>query len=173
MTEHELASLLRNRLKTTDLHRVAILASENHVIRNALLTLAQSEEKRVSSNALWCMTHLRKTERCWLQSLQSELIDMVLVATEISNRRMLLQLLREQEYDADSIRVDFLDFCLSKINSECEPYAIRCFSLYLAYKMCRFYPELLVELGERMELLSQQELSPGLKCAYRKIAVKL
>ncbi|MDE6270480.1 MAG: hypothetical protein K2M12_06460, partial [Muribaculaceae bacterium] len=62
-----------------------------------------------------------------------------------------------------------LDFCMSKINSECEPYAVRSFSLYAAYKMCRFYPELIEELTERLDMLSRSPISPGLECARRKV----
>ncbi len=78
---------------------------------------------------------------------------------------MLLQLLREQAYNSDTLRSDFLDYCLAKINSECEPYAIRAFSIYCAFKMCRYYPELIAELEEYLTLLATQSLSPGMKSA--------
>jgi len=101
------------------------------------------------------------------------MIDMLLVETDTSKKRMLLQLLREQEYDADNIRTEFLDYCMSKINSECEPYAIRCFSIYAAYKMCRHFPELLAELEEYLAMMQKQPLSPGLKSALRHTKAKI
>lgn len=86
---------------------------------------------------------------------------------------MLLQLLREQEYDADDIRTDFLDYCMSKINSECEPYAVRCFNIYAAYKMSRHFPELLSELEEHLDMMRYQTLSPGLKSAFHQTKTKI
>lgn len=86
---------------------------------------------------------------------------------------MFLQLLRDQEFEPESIRTDFLDYCLARINAECEPYAVRCFCLYTAYNMCRHYPELIAELQSRLDMLSMQSLSAGLKCACRKISCKI
>lgn len=124
-------------------------------------------------NALWCMTHLKGEGIAWLQSRQNELIDILLNEQHTGRKRMLLQLLREQTYTPDTIRTDFLDYCFSKINSQCEPYAIRCFSLYCSFKMSRFYPELIEELNRYLELLSCQLLSPGLKSAMRTIRKKI
>lgn len=126
-----------------------------------------------SVNAIWAMTHLPETNAEWLASLRNDMIDMLLVETDTGKKRMLLQLLRDQEYDADDIRTDFLDYCMSKINSECEPYAIRCFSIYVAYKMCRHFPELLAELEEHLDMMQYQPLSPGLKSALRQTRSKI
>ncbi|MDE7097498.1 MAG: hypothetical protein K2O47_08405, partial [Muribaculaceae bacterium] len=120
--------------------------------------------------ALWCITHLKNSDAVWLQSLQDFFIDTLLKENTTARRRMLFQILRDQEYHADCIRVDFLDYCMSNINSECESYAIRCFSLYIAIKICRHYPELLAELKERIGLLSHEPLSPGMRCAVRKVS---
>lgn len=126
-----------------------------------------------SVNAIWAMTHLPETNAEWLSSLRNEMIDMLLVETDTGKKRMLLQLLRNQEYEADDIRTDFLDYCMSKINSECEPFAIRCFSIYAAYKMCRHFPELLAELEEHLDMMQYQPLSPGLKSALRQTKSKI
>ncbi len=74
----------------------------------------------IGSNALWCMTHLKKNCNGWLQSKQDSLIDLLLKEEKSARKRMLLQLLREQSYKVEDIRVDFLDFCMNNINSECE-----------------------------------------------------
>ena len=124
-------------------------------------------------NAIWAMTHLPETDAEWLLSLRDEMIDILLTETDTGKKRMLLQLLREQEYDADDIRTDFLDYCMSKINSECERYAVRCFSIYTAYKMCRLFPELLAELEEHLDMMRYQTLSPGLKSALRQTKSKI
>ncbi|MDE6295268.1 MAG: hypothetical protein K2M03_04305, partial [Muribaculaceae bacterium] len=95
------------------------------------------------------------------------MINILLTSTDITINRMLLTLLRNMEYSPEEIRIDFLDYCLSKINAESEPYAIRCFSLYTAYKMCIHFPELIAELENHLEMMQCQSLSPGLKSALR------
>lgn len=140
---------------------------------NMLWGFARSDDRRTSVNALWVMTHLPETDAEWLLSLRDEMIDILLTETDTGKKRMLLQLLREQEYDADDIRTDFLDYCMSKINSECEPYAVRCFSIYAAYKMCRHFPELLAELEEHLDMMRYQTLSPGLKSAFHQTKTKI
>ncbi len=168
-----LNEILSRRLNIPDIRRVVAWAEESEENRSALIDVALNGSGRVGKNALWCVTHLGASHSAWLQSLQSRLIDCLLSETDTARKRMLLQLLRNQEYDPDSIRTDFLDYCLARINAECEPYAIRCFSLYTAAKMCRHYPELVAELQSRLDMLRLQPLSPGLKCAMRKVSREL
>ncbi len=169
----ELETALNGRLGKKEIHIIIEWASLSPDNRDRLLSLALSNQEKISSNALWCMTHLRKKDASWLQSNQKLFIDSLLEEKQIAKIRMLLQLLRDQDYPEESIRVDFLDFCLSKINSECDPYAIRCFSLYISIKMCRYFPELLCELKERISMLSREPLSPGMKCAVRKVTQEI
>ncbi len=150
-----------------EVRRTALWAAADESNRTRLWELAHSSDRRTSVNALWVMTHLPESEGAWLASLQDAMIDMVLAETDTAKRRLLFHLLREQEYDPENLRTDFVDFCLSKINSEHEPYAIRCFSIYAAFRMCRHYPELLGELSEHLDMMSMQPLSPGLKSALR------
>lgn len=130
-----------------------------------LFDLAKSGNDIIGRNALWCLTHCIKAHGAWLQSKQDELIDMLLSEEQLGRRRMLLGILRYQSYDKDCMRTDFLDYCLSRINAECEPYAIRCYSIYCAFKMCRLYPELIAELEEHLAMLDYQPLGAGLRSA--------
>lgn len=148
----------------------AVLSPEN---RNILWEYVHSSDRRISVNALWVMTHLPKSEYQWLVSLQNELIEILLCEYDTAKKRLLLQLLRNQEYDVDNIRIDFLDYCMSKINSECESYAVRCFSIYIAFNICRYYPELIAELEGHLDMMSLQVLSPGLKSALRQTKAKI
>lgn len=151
--------------------RLAAMATGKHENLDLLWKMVRSGDRETGINALWAITHLiksSKSDSAWLQSLQNEIIDMLLAETDPSRKRMLLQILRNQQYRSDSIRTDFLDFCLSKINSESEAYAVRAYCIYTAFKMCRPYPELLSELQEHLSMLPMQTLSPGLECARRK-----
>ncbi len=145
---------------------VAITAADT-ALRDELWAAACCDDRITAGNALWVLTHMPPKELPWLTSLQREMIGMLLRETFTGKKRMLLQLLREQEYDPECLPTELLDYCLSKINAECEPYAVRCFSIYTAFKICRHYPELLAELSSYLDLLSTQALSPGLQCALR------
>lgn len=169
----ELQSLLGRRLCKLDLDLVAKWASESNRHRELLFSFAFADNNKPASNALWCLTHLRGACSEWLQSKQDFLIDAVLIEKKTSRKRMLLQLLRNLEYSRKDLRGDFLDFCLTKINAECEPYAVRCFSLYIAAKMCRHYSELMEELKECISMLSRAPMSPGLRCAVRNVDAEI
>lgn len=143
-------------------------AEGNSDHKSALLEMSRSADRRTSVNALWVMTHLPDTEMSWLESLQGELIERLLTEQDTARKRLYLQLLRQQDFAPDNIgTVRLLDYCFSKINAECEPYAVRCFSIYIAYKICRPYPELIAELEQYLDLLSLQSLSSGLRSALR------
>ncbi len=165
--------MLSGKINLPEVRQTALWAAGNADNLGRLWQMAQSADRRTAVNALWVMTHLPESEAGWLASLQDEMIDRLLAETDTAKRRLLLHLLREQEYDPENLRTDFLDFCLSKINSEHEPYAIRCFSIYAAFKMCRHYPELLAELSEHLDMMSLQPLSPGLKSALRQTKKKI
>lgn len=165
--------LLSQKINLPQIKSVVSWASGSRENLAMLWGFARTDDRRTSVNAIWVMTHLPETDAEWLLSLRDEMIDILLTETDTGKKRMLLQLLREQEYDADDIRTDFLDYCMSKINSECEPYAVRCFSIYAAYKMSRHFPELLSELEEHLDMMQYQPLSPGLKSALRQTKSKI
>lgn len=164
---------LERRIHMPEIRSVVKWASGSRVNIATLWDLAQSECRQTSVNALWVLTHLPKADAECLESKRNGMIDMLLKETDAGKKRILLQLLREQEYCADDIRTDFLDYCMSKINSECEPYAVRCFSMYAAFKMCRHFPELIAELELHLDMMRCQALSPGLKSALRQTKTRI
>lgn len=165
--------LLSGRINLPQISEAVSWASGNQRNLCRIWNLAGNKDRLTSVNALWVLTHIPDSDMEWLCSLRDAMIDRLLTEKDTGKKRMLLQLLRRQDYDADNIRTDFLDFCLSKINSECEPYAIRCFSIYVAFKMCRHFPELLDELEAHLEMMSFQSLSPGLKSALRQTKAEI
>ena len=165
---------LSQRLRLNDVKDFASWCAISEENRDMLWELTQSDSRQVSVNSLWIFTHLQESSKEWLLLKQRELTDRLLSEEDTTKKRLFLQLLREQNFDSEAdYIVDLLDFCFSKINSECEPYAIRCFCIYTAYNICRNYPELIAELEQHLELLSLQSLSPGLKSALRQIKFKI
>lgn len=164
---------LSQRLNLPQVRDVALWATGRRDHLRRLWHYACSGHRTTSLNALWSITHLPESDSEWILTLRDDMIGRLLSETDNSRKRLLLKILREQEYDAETIRTDFLDFCMARINSECEPYAIRCSCLYAAFRMCRHYPELLAELNGHLDMLALQPLSPGLKSALRQTKSKI
>lgn len=158
---------LSGRLGKREILGIAEYVSQSQEKLEWLYDLTYSDERRLAVNALWSFTHLPETSRIFLENKRDCFIDRLLQETDSSKKRIFLQILRDLPWTEENSRADFLDFCFSKINSECEPYAVRCFSIYCAFKICRCYPELLHELEEHLEMLSTQALSPGLRSGLR------
>lgn len=169
----DIEHVLSQKLNIAAIKKLSQWFVESCETRKLLWEFAHSQDRRISLNALWVMTHLPHSECEWLLSLQNEMIDNLLCESDTGKKRMLLQLLKNQKYDIDHIRTDFLDYCMSKINSESESYAIRCFSIYIAFKICSHYPELIAELEGHLDMVSFQTLSPGLKSALRQTKEKI
>lgn len=158
---------LTGRVGVAAVKAVAALASGDNLALERVWALACGEEGRLSGNALWALTHLPEGNEEWLRSHRDEMADMLLSAQGAQRKRLLLELLRRQEYAPEEVRTDLLDFCLGKINSQHEPYAVRAFSIYAALRMCRAFPELLGELELHLDMLEGEELSAGLRSAVR------
>ncbi|MDE6801458.1 MAG: hypothetical protein K2J06_01675 [Muribaculaceae bacterium] len=169
----EVEVILAGRINLPEVRSIVAWANGLPERLSRLWRLACGEDRRTGVNALWVMSHLPEGDAPWIVSLRDEMIDRLLNENDASKKRLLLELLRGQDYKADEIRTDFLDFCLSKINSEAEPYAVRCFCIYTVLKMCRHFPELISELEGHLDLMDYQELSPGLKSAVRQTKAKI
>lgn len=124
-------------------------------------------------NALWALSHFDKANTPWLFQKHDDLIDRVLVEKNETKRRLMLQLLLRQPFEEESLRSDFIDFCIAKITACSQPYAIRSYCMKLAYGQMKYYPELLTELKAALDMLEQEALSPGLLSAKRQIMKKI
>lgn len=169
----DLRLLLSRRVNTPDIKLAAAYVKSCAANRELLWNLLHSPDRTTSVNALWVTIHLPASESAWISSHRNDIVDMLLDCDDTSKRRMLLQILRGLKYGPEDIRTDLLDYCLSKINSQCEPYAVRAFCIYLAFKMCRNYPELVAELSEHLSMMAPQTLPPGLSCARRKTLAEI
>lgn len=155
------------RIGMAEIRQMVAWAMESEKNLSRLWEIVSSDNRLASYNALWVISHLPESADKWIRGLRDEMTDMLLAETDTGKKRLLLCILRKQEYAKDEVRADLLDFCMDKINSECEPYAIRCFSLYAAFKMCIHFPELLAELEQHLQMMEYQSLSPGLLSALR------
>lgn len=171
--------LLRERLvariSEDDIMEVAYLTQgeENNPVKEALYALLFDSDDRVAENAAWIFAHFDRADNEWLYDKHDALIDEAMRTPRIPKRRMLLGLLLRQSFHEETIRTDFLDFCLARMMAATEPVGIRAYCMKLAYLQCRFFPELLSELRQALEIMEPEYLSSGLKVVRRNLLTEL
>lgn len=146
---------------------------EDSPAKEALYKLMFDADKRIANNAAWvfCNFDLRSNE--WLYPKHDELIDEAMRTTDDTKRRLMLQLLLRQPFDKDSLRTDFLDFCLNCIVSGKESTSVRTLGIKLSYEQCKHYLDLLRELQSTLELLEPDLLSTGVRTVRRKTLAEI
>ena len=166
---------LSHKLALSDILHISLLmqGKENDSRKEELYRLTFDKDERVAVNALWVFTHFDSINNEWLYTKHDDLIDRVLIEPTVTKRRLMLTLLLRQPFEEDSLRSDFIDFCVSKITACAQPYAIRALCIKLAYEQMKYYPELLAELKMALGMLEQETLSPGLMSAKRQIMKKI
>ena len=164
---------LNKKLCMDDIYEICILCHGNSRKKTELYQLIFDEDERVATNALWVFTHFDMQNNEWLYAKHDDLIDRVLVEKNETKRRLILQLLLRQPFEEESLRSDFIDFCIAKITASSQPYAIRCYCMKLAYEQMKYYPELLTELKAAIDMLEQEPLSPGLTSAKKQVMKKI
>ena len=149
------------RLSQDDIHEMCFLTQgpDNDSLKEELYTLISDEDVRVSYNALWVFAHFDLSNNKWLYAKHDELIDKAIAEKHDGKKRLLLTLILRQPFDRDTLRTDFIDFCFATILSSHESCANRALCMKLAYEQCRFFPELLSELSNCLEIISTEPLS--------------
>ena len=168
-------SLLSHRLSMDEIKDVCLLVQgeQNHSLKEQLYQLTLDNDCRVATNALWVFTHFALADNEWLYAKHDQLIDRCLKEQNVTKLRLMLTLLLRQPYTEEDIRTDFIDFGLMRLTDPKSPYAVRALCIKLAYEQMRYWPELLNELRQTLELISCEPLSPGLRSAWRQVMKKL
>ena len=168
-------TLLAHRLSQSEIMQ---LCASTHGVRNnhlkeELYQLTLDDDRRVAINALWAFTHFDADDNVWLFAKHDQLIDRCLNEKDATKLRLMLNLLLSQPYTEEDIRTDFIDFCLARLTDTRAPYAIRAQCIKLAYEQMRYWPELLDELRQTLEMISCEPLSPGLRSAWKQVMKKI
>ena len=166
---------LTNRLSQDELHELCALTQggRNNSLKEQLYQLTLDADRRVATNALWVFTHFALADNEWLYAKHDQLIDRCLNEKDATKLRLMLNLLLRQPYTEEDIRTDFIDFCLTRLADPKSPYAVRAQCIKLAYEQMRYWPELLNELRQTLEMISCEPLSPGLRSAWRQVMKNL
>ena len=166
---------LTHRLSQSEIHELCTLTQGEHNdnLKEELYQLTLDADRRVATNALWVFTHFSAVDNEWLYAKHDQLIDRCLNEKDATKLRLMLNLLLRQPYTEEDIRTDFIDFCLTRLADPKSPYAVRAQCIKLAYEQMRYWPELLNELRQTLEMISCEPLSPGLRSAWRQVMKKL
>ena len=168
-------TLLTPRLSQSEIIQLCALTQGEHNdnLKEELYQLTLDANRRVAINALWTFTHFAADDNVWLFAKHDQLIDRCLNEKDATKLRLMLNLLLSQPYTEEDIRTDFIDYCLMRLADPKSPYAIRAQCIKLAYEQMRYWPELLDELRQTLDLISCEPLSPGLRSAWRQVMRKL
>lgn len=128
---------------------------------------AFSEDYLVARSALWGLTKASKEDLSQLQVIQNELIDQAMKTKNSSVRRLSLNIVERLDMSEDDLRTDFLDFCFEHMIDVEEFPGIQSVCMKLAFRMCKFYPELMDELKRTLEAMEIDYYKPAVKCASK------
>ena len=164
---------LNHRLSQSDIHELCALTQGEHNdnLKEELYQLTL--DARVATNALWVFTHFSAVDNEWLYAKHDQLIDRCLNEKDATKLRLMLNLLLRQPYTEEAIRTDFIDYCLMRLTDPKSPYAVRAQCIKLAYEQMKYWPELLNELRQTLEMIGCEPLSPGLRSAWRQVMKRI
>ena len=130
---------------------------------------AFSQDYRVARSALWGLTKASKEELSQLQVILNEVIDQAMLTENSSVRRLSLNIVERLELDEEDLRTDFLDFCFEHMMDVEEFPGIQSVCMKLAFRMCKYYPELMDELKRTLEAMEIDYYKPAVKCVRNRI----
>ena len=130
---------------------------------------AFSEDYLVARSALWGLTKASKEELSQLQVILSEFINQAMQIDNSSVRRLSLNVIKRLEMSENDLRTDFLDFCFEHMIDVEELPGIQSVCMKLAFRMCKFYPELMDELKRTLEAMEIDYYKPAVKGVRSKI----
>ena len=130
---------------------------------------AFNEDYRVARSALWGLTKASKEELSQLQVILNEVIDQAMQTDNSSVRRLSLNIVERLELNEENLRTDFLDFCFDHMMDVEEYPGIQSVCMKLAFRMCKYYPELMDELKRTLEAMEIDYYKPAVKGVRNRI----
>ena len=127
------------------------------------------EDYLVARSALWGLTKANKDELSQLQVILNELIDQAMHTNNSSVRRLTLNIIERLDMIEDGLRTDFLDFCFEHMLGIEELPGSQSLCMKLAFRMSKFYPELMDELKRTLESMEIDYYKPGVRCVRSRI----
>ena len=127
------------------------------------------DQYRVARSALWGLTKASKEELSQLQVILNDFIDQAMTTESSSVRRLSLNIVERLKMNEENLRTDFLDFCFEHMTDVEEFPGIQSVCMKLAFRMCKFYPELMDELKRTLEAMEIDYYKPAVRGVRNKI----
>ncbi len=127
------------------------------------------EDARVADKAAWVLTNCTLGEIDILQQRQNDFINLALHTTNMRLLRLTMTLLERMMFSKDSLRTDFLDFCLDGMISKTLPCASQVLCMKLAYKQSVLYPEIKHEFDNILASMDIDYYQTGVKSIRKRI----
>lgn len=168
--------MLAHRLSQDEIKEICVLAHGKHTdhLKEQLYQLTLDDDRRVAVNALWALTPF-----CFLGSrvalCQAPSSDRPLHRGAGCNQASVVALpFSFVSHLARKTSVQTLwTYCLVRIADSKSAYAVRAQCIKLAYEQMRYWPELLGELRQALDMISYEPLSPGLRSAWKQVIKKI
>lgn len=167
-TGMQLRNRLSRRIRMEDIFEILQEIKNDPDHRQQLHRLIFDPDDGVAYQAMWVCTHFDSRENRLLFPRQNELIDELLVCSHSGKRRLLLNLIRRQPVQ-EPLRTDFLDFCLSRMDSPAELPGVRSLCMKQAFELCRQAPELLNELRLILEMMESAPLPISVRTVRKQV----
>lgn len=133
------------------------------------VALLHDDDALVARNAAWVLTKCTKRELRQLLPMLNEFIDIALSTPSETLRRLTLNIIERLPLAKESIRTDFLDFCLDQMVRLSTPAGIQALCMKIAYRLCMHYPELHEEIMRTVGSLDLSLYQPALKCTVKNV----
>ena len=173
MTQDVMTSISRNDIKGNYseelITNICFIVAETGDLLAFMKEYMYDDDPIVVRNALCVLTKATDEELSQLNPIRGKLIDMAINCNNSSIRRPLFGIILRLDMNEDDVRTDFLDHCLSKMTDPDEVPSVQALCMKLAYKMCKFYPELMDELNRTLETMEISYYTPAVKSVRNKI----
>lgn len=126
-------------------------------------------DERVCRQTAWVLTKATDEELLQLLPMQQRLIDLAMQTTDSSLCRITLNLIERMPMDVETMRTDFLDFCLNHMMLPNEYPGVQSLCMKLAHRMCSVYPELTEEFRLTLENMDEDYYTSAIKGLRRKL----
>lgn len=173
-TSSEITSLLTQPIDKATIERIIvhIETSQDDILFDTVYTLSNNASHRISSNALWLLSHGKSFIQSKLHHHQDDLITQTIAEQDDTKCRLFTTILLQQPFELQDIRGDFVDFCMQSITQSSVALAIRANCIKLAYEQCRHFPELLQELLETFNHIQSEDFAPSIQASIRQCQIK-
>lgn len=126
-------------------------------------------ETQVARNALSAICKATDKELAMLKPMWNEMVDKAITSDCPAIKGRLLGIIERIEMTEDDLRTDLLDFCLERMQHPEEMPSTQANSMKIAFRICKFYPELMEELKRTLLAMEISYFTPAVKNVRRRI----